>query len=141
MGQISCQFVQIFINSETMSNNGLIIENMDLSLIYLAVYIKLCSEALHGKALYGRALHIGELPTEEVHGGALSGSALYDKAPQGVDLRGGELQGRELQGEEFRGGALHSKHSWAELSMADLIVSQEKFETFQNFIYLLFISC
>ena len=140
MVQISCQSVQIFIDS-TMSNNGLIIENMDPSLIYLAVYIKLCSEALHGKALYGRALHSGELSTEEVDGGALNGSGLYDKAPQGVELQGGELQGRELQREELGSGALHSKLSWAELSMVYLIVSQEKFETFQNFIYLLFISC
>ena len=108
----AANFLQIFINPETMSNNGLI-ENMDLPHIHLDVYIKLPSGALHSKALYGRAL--------------------YGEARQCIELQGGELHSTE-----FHGGAHHSKLSWAELSMADLIVSQEKFEIFH---YLLFISC
>ena len=42
-----------------MSNNDFIIENMDLSHIHLAVYIKLRGGALHSKALHGKA-HQGE---------------------------------------------------------------------------------
>ena len=72
-----------------MSNDGSIVENMDLSHIHLAVYIKLCGRALHGKALYGEAhqsleLHSGELHTLALNGIALLQSLSERRAPKWI---------------------------------------------------------